>query len=76
MAWIAPRSAPLSAAVAAPLPPRAATTLSSCLATNRGGRIMSRPWIFAVKAPVARAESAARAAAAESTAAGPWVAGL
>ena len=65
--WSAPRSAVLSAPVGPPVPWRALTTLSSIGRTNPGPSTKSMPRTFAVKPPTARAESAARVAAAISS---------
>ena len=62
----------LSAAVGAPLPPRAATMLSSIGRVYWSGRITSWLSITTVKPPRARTESAARLAAARSCLVSPW----
>jgi hypothetical protein len=71
----APRSAALSAPVAAPLPPRALTTLSSMGRIICPGRGRSAPKIVAVKAPRALAAASAAALAAASSGVSPWRAG-
>src|SRR2546429_1028009 len=75
IAWALVRNTALSAAVGAPVPPRALTMLSSRNVTNRGPRTTSTPLRVAVNPPLARASAAAFAAAAMSSGASPWRAG-
>ena len=65
------RSAALSAAVGAPVPWRAFTTLSSMGRTNRPGITISRPCTWAVNAPRAFASASCFCCAAMSSGASP-----
>src|SRR6059036_1685702 len=73
--WMAPRVAALSAAVGAPLPPRALSTLSSIGLLHSAGRTYSISPTFAVKPPLARQSAACLAAAAMSSGVSPCLGG-
>src|SRR5216117_2456640 len=73
--WMARRVAALSAAVGAPLPPRALTTLSSMGLLHSAGRTYSISPTFAVKPPLARQSAASLAAAAMSSGVSPCLGG-
>jgi len=61
--------------VAAPLPPRLRTMLSSIGAVNCGGRTTGNPWNFTTYAPRACAASASRVAVAKSAGLAPCIGG-
>ena len=75
MVCVLARNVALSAAVGAPLPPLALTTLSSVVLTNRGPSTISTPFTFAVNPPLARASAAVLAAAATSSGVSPCLVG-
>jgi hypothetical protein len=72
MAGSACRSAALSAAVAAPLPPRAFTTLSSIGCVWELRRTRGEPPMSTTKSPRARAAATACRCASMSAGAAPW----